>query len=252
MSQALSQSSKKIYEEIKAGFEKIVNEHKLDCHEISISSQGLSPEEAIGNTKRKDYPILTGKEVMLQAEYRGFHGQSFTDSPATFSGSLAEVLAMDMVNDPHARGIYFAAMNAVMKSLGLIEHTIHCKTEEPVECAKHCLAEFKAKHQGKKIVLVGYQPSLFEALAADFELRVLDLNPANVGKNCFGVVVEHGINDYQAAIDWADLVFCTGSVFCNGTMDLYLDIKKPVIFFGITASGAAHILGLERFCPLAK
>nr|WP_314461232.1 hypothetical protein [uncultured Clostridium sp.] len=32
-------------------------------------SKSLSPEEAIGNTRRKDFPILAGQEVMLWAEY---------------------------------------------------------------------------------------------------------------------------------------------------------------------------------------
>ena len=247
----MNEKQKRIDAAIRAGFEKIVAEHGMDACRVTITGRGLTPEEAIGNTRRKDYPILTGKEVMLQAECSGSLGQSFTDAPSTFEGSLQEVMALDMEHDPHARGLYFAAMNAVMRHLGLIEHTVHCRTEEPVECAGLCLEQLKREHAGKKIALVGYQPSLFEALSGEFPLRVLDLNPANVGQERFGVTVEHGIDDYESVVEWADLILCTGSVFCNGTMDRYIDIGKPVIFFGITASGAGHILGLKRMCPKA-
>lgn len=240
-----------IYKTIQNGFEYIIRKYSLNAFKVSIKSRGLSPEEAIGNTKRRDYPILTGKEVMLQADCKGALGQAFSEAPSDFNGSLQEIMEMSL-SDPHARGLYFASMNAVMNHLGLIKHTVHCRTHELIECADCCLDFLKKEYAGQKIALIGYQPSMFEVLSENFPLRVLDLNPVNVGQKRFGIVVEHGIDDYEKVVlDWADLVLCTGSVFSNATMDKYIDIGKKVIFFGITASGAGHILKLNRFCPLS-
>ena len=50
---------------------KIINDYHIDTKEKSVITYGLTPEEAIGITERKDYPILTGQDVMLQASYRG-------------------------------------------------------------------------------------------------------------------------------------------------------------------------------------
>ena len=51
--------------------------------------------------------------------------------------------------------------------------------------------------------------------------------------------------------DWAELVLCTGSTLCNGSFVNFLDIGKPVLFFGTSCAGAAHVLGAERFCPMS-
>ncbi|MDK2966933.1 DUF364 domain-containing protein, partial [Lacrimispora sp.] len=202
------------------------------------------------NTRRKDFPILTGREVMLQAEYQGAKGQAFTDAPSEFKGTLREILALDLDKDLHSRGLFIASLNAVMAKIGLIEHTVHCRTEEPENCAGEILDIVKRDYKDRKIALIGYQPSILEALSKDFTVRVLDLNPKNVGQTRYGIKVEHGIDDYkEVVLDWSDVVLCTGSTLCNGTIVQYFDIGKEVIFFGITVAGAAKLLGLKRLCP---
>lgn len=241
-----------LYREIKERFQQLIADYHIDTKEMSVITYGLTPEEAIGITERKDYPILTGKDVMLQASYRGARGQAFTDAPADYSGTLEEILNMDILTDEHARGLFFASMNAVMRHLNLIEGTVHCRGEEPPKCAILCLDHLLKEYAGKRIALIGYQPSLFQALSGNFPLRVLDLNPDNVGQERFGIIVEHGINDYDdVVLNWADLVLCTSSTFCNATMDRYIDIGKPVIFFGISGAGACYLLSLDRLCPLS-
>ena len=47
---------------------------------------------------------------------------------------------------------------------------------------------------------------------------------------------------------YAELILCTGSTLCNGSIIDYLDLDKDVLFFGTTASGAAPLLGLKRVC----
>jgi uncharacterized protein (DUF4213/DUF364 family) len=253
-SPAISGKAAQIYRTIRERFLAVLKEHDVKPGRVRITSQGLSPEEAIGRTDRTDMPILTGKEIMLQASYEGSRGQAFTDAPALFEGPLDDILAMDLERDPHARGLYLAAMNAVLRHLGCLDHTVHCKDMEPKDCSGRWLEHLKEKYDGGRVALVGYQPWLFQAISADdtFALRVLDLNPDNVGAERFGVVVEHGIDDYREVVrEWADVVLCTSSVFANATMDRYIDIGTDVLFYGISGAGAIYLLGLQRFCPLS-
>ncbi len=41
--------------------------------------KGLNPKEAIGTPDRNDYPILKGKELIIEATFKDAKGQSFTD-----------------------------------------------------------------------------------------------------------------------------------------------------------------------------
>lgn len=244
---------KELFDRLVSEFVRILEEHDMASDEIIIKARGLSPEEAIGNTSRKDYPILSGREVMLEAEYRGSGGQAFTSAPSGFRGKLSDILDMDIDDDPHVRGLFIAAMNAVMRYLGLADRTIHCKDGEPEECARQAAAYIKENYGTPRIALVGYQPALLETLSKEFPLRVLDLNPDNVGSIRYGIKVEHGEDDRREVVDgWAQLILCTGSTLCNGTIVDYLDIDKEVLFFGTTLSGSADMLGCRRICFCAR
>ncbi|MEG2298525.1 MAG: DUF364 domain-containing protein [Anaerovoracaceae bacterium] len=249
----MSVSEKEFFEELQKRFEKVVEENNVKLKEIKIKSKGLTPEEAIGITSRTDYSILDGSEIMLQADCQGCIGQAFTSSPADFVGTIEDVMKLDINKDDYNKGLYISTMNSVMNYLGKTTNTIHCKDEGPDECSQEIAKVMIKEHQGKKIALIGYQPSIFQALSNDFDLRVLDLNPKNVGKVRFGVKVEHGIEDFDEVVkDWADLVLCTGSCLCNGTITNFLDLKKPVIYFGTTIAAAADLFGFKRICPKSK
>lgn len=242
-------TQKQLYGTLKMEFLKMLEAANLIEAEIEIDSKVLSPEEAIGITKRRDFPIIQGKEVMLQAEYKGAFGQSFTDSPAIFKGTLKEICSMDLESDAQAKGLFIAALNAVMNHLGKAKCTVHCKGEGPEKCAVDAVQYIIGKYGNPKVALVGYQPALLEKLSQKFELRVLDLNKENIGQVRYGVKVEDGISNYaEVAKEWADLVLCTGSTICNGTIVNFIGLDKPVLFFGTTLAGAAPILGLERLC----
>jgi hypothetical protein len=241
-------TEQQFYTELRDRFERIINARKLSAEHIKISSKALSAEEAIGITKRRDFPIITGKEILLQAEYLGSFGQAFTDSPAVFNGTLGEILALDLNGDVHARGLFIAALNAVLRHLSLASGTIHCKNEEPELCAKQFVNFVSENYGTPKIALVGFQPALIENLAAHFTLRVLDLNADNIGKTKYGVLIEDGIKDYDAVIDWAELVLCTGSTVSNGSIVNFIGLEKPVVFFGTTLAGTAELMGLQRAC----
>ena len=202
-----------LYERLKKEFARIVAENGLAEEPVAVRCRALTPEEAIGNTRRTDFPILEGKDVMIQAEYRGSRGQAFTDAPAAFSGTLAQVLALDILQDAHARGLFIACLNAVMAHLGRCTGTVHCRTQGPEQCAVDMHAWLDTEYpNARRVGLVGYQPALLEMLAGSGrQVRVLDLNPENVGATRFGVRVEDGARAREDLIQWADLILCTGS-----------------------------------------
>ena len=243
-------TSEELFTTLRSRFIDVLKANDIEKEPVQVTCRSLSPEEAIGTPGRQDFPILTGKDVMIQAEFRGCRGQAFTDAPASFSGTLSEILDMDLIHDAHARGLFVAVMNAVMESLGLCRGTVHCRTEGPELCAQKMKA-WLAGHRpdAKKITLVGYQPALLEMLSkSGYQVRVLDLNPKNIGQVRHEVTVEDGLTAMQSAIDSADVILCTGSTLCNGTIVDYILPEKDVLFFGTSAAGAAKLLGLNRVC----
>ena len=243
-------------EEVKKKFEKLVRENNLLDKKLLIKAKGLSVQQAIGSPKRQDYPILQGKEIMLEADLEGFKGQSFTSAPCDYTGNLAEIINLNL-DDDYQLALYVAAINTVMTYLGLLDKTIHCKDEEPEECAKE-LVKFIIKEYGAntKVGLIGYNPSLLEALAKKFSLLASDLNLNNIGKEKFGVKILDGEKETEYLIKNSELVFFTGSTLCNGSFPIILDTlkkyKKPFYVFGITGAGICKLNNYNRFCPFAK
>lgn len=243
-----------IYSKLKDSFEKLIVENNLIDEDIIINVKSLTPEESIGtDTKRQDFPILTGKESMIEADFKGAKGQAFTTARVSFSGQLAELLNLDIGEDPYDTGLFISALNAVMRYLGLITGTIHCQNQEPEICAEKLLNFVKDNFCDKKIALVGYQPAMLEALSkGGCNIRNLDLNPKNIGENRYGIVVEDGEKNYEEVINnWADVVLCTGSTIINGSIVNYSDLNIPVLFYGNTIAGPAKCLGLNRLCYCA-
>ncbi|MGN0295406.1 MAG: Rossmann-like domain-containing protein [Lachnospiraceae bacterium] len=238
------------YDTLKQRFKQLLTDYEIGNETVEITCRALSPEEAIGKTKRRDFPILTGKDIMIQAEFRGCRGQAFTEAPLEFRGSLAEIVNADLSRDPYARGLYIATLNAVMSYLGKCTGTVHCRTDGPESCARDMYGWLRANYPDiSRITLVGYQPALLEMLSgSEYQVRVLDLNPGNIGAARYGITVEDGEKARNDASEWADLILCTGSTVCNGTIVNYLDLDTEVVFFGTTLSGCAELMGLKRAC----
>lgn len=242
-------TEEKLFITLRDKFREIVENNQLLNRELKVECRALSPEEAIGDTKRKDYPILNGKEVMMQADFEGGIGQSFTDTPSAFTGTLAEVLELDIVNSEYDRNIFIAALNAVMRKLGKCDRSIHCRNNGPEECAEKIVDTLMKTYGPKvKIAQIGYQPAMLEHLAEKFDVRILDLNPENVGEMRYGVKVLDGVKDYEETVQWADLILCTGSTLGNGTIVKFMNLDKEVLYYGTSAAGAAELLGLKRIC----
>ncbi len=239
-----------LFRTLKEKYRELLAAHSLEQEAVTISCRALSAEEAIGETKRRDFPIITGKDIMIQAEYRSGRGQAFTDAPAVFEGSLADIARLEIETNSHNRGIFIASLNAVMNALGLCSGTVHCRKDGPECCAVDMKAYLDRQWpSADKIGLVGYQPALLQMLSeSGRRVRVLDLNRDNIGQTRYGVVVEDGDVALEDLKGWADLILCTGSTLCNGTIANYLDLPTPVLFFGITAAGACRLMGWNRVC----
>ena len=212
-------TSEELFTTLRSRFIEVLKANGIEKEPVEVSCRSLSPEEAIGTPGRQDFPILTGKDVMIQAEFRGCRGQAFTDAPASFSGTLSEILEMDLIHDAHARGLFVAVMNAVMESLGLCRGTVHCRTEGPELCAQKMKA-WLAGHRpdAKKITLVGYQPALLEMLSkSGYQVRVLDLNPKNIGQVRHGVTATVPTSFYvpeaPCATGQLSITFCPKRMF---------------------------------------
>lgn len=240
-----------LFQDLKEQFRKIVEENNLLYEPIAITGRPLTTEEAIGNPERQDFPLIKGKERLLQATFKDSIGQAFTSMPDCFEGELVEIINQPLKND-FDRAVFVTTLNAVMSYLGLIDCTIHCKDNEPEDCAIELVTFLKESYDNSKVALIGLQPSFLEQLVSFFEVRVLDLDPKQVGTEKFGVKIEDGKNNLQDVLDWCDVILATGSTLVNGTIGPLINAESPVILYGTTIAGGAHLLDLKRYCKYAK
>jgi len=238
-----------MYEILKEKLRTFVNEHNWSAEEITVTAQTLSPEEAIGNPEEDDYPILKGREQIMEARFRGARGHAFTDMFGNYRGTINEILGMEMKNN-FRRAVFVATLNAVLRHLGMVEGTVHCKDRAPQECSKILVEKIRSEFGNPRIFLVGFQPRMAEALAQRFLLRITDLDETNIGTQKFGVNIQPP-GEVQQNIEWCDLMVVTGSTAVNNTMQEFIG-KKPVLFYGVTVAGPAYLLGSNRFCPFGS
>lgn len=238
-----------IYDELKRKAADTMAHHHMLGEKVMVKARALSAQEAIGNPEADDFPIQKGKERLMQAEIHGASGQAFTDRFGDYEGTLAEILAAPLSNN-YRRAVFVAALNAALRHLGLIEGTVHCRDQGPKQCAE-ALSDFIRDKYGKvKIAQIGFQPRMVEILASQFPVRVLDMDPDNIGSRKFGALIESS-QASESVVNWADLLVVTGTTLVNGTLPVFLD-AKPAVFYGTTIAGAAYLMGWERFCACSN
>ena len=237
------------YQDSREFLHELTDQHRIINEEIKvISARTLTPEEAIGNPERRDFPLLKGKEVMVEAVFRQAKGQAYTDMPGEFNGPVRELISLPLENN-FQRAMYIAGLNAIMRHYGQAANTIHCRNQEPGVCASQ-LPGYIKQHYGKpKIAFVGFQPAMIAALRQSFNLRVIDLDNDNVGREKFGLTVE-GMEKTGDVLSWGEIILATGSTCVNATIGRFIG-RKPVIFYGVTIAGMAAIHKLRRYCPCA-
>ena len=238
-----------MFETLRREFARIARENGLESEKVQVVAQPLTPEEAIGRPEDLDYPILKGKERLMQAELMGTPGQAFTDMFGKYEGTISDIIRSELRTNFH-RAVFISTLNAVMNHLGLIDKAVHCKDQEPRRCSLELLGYIREKFGQPKIAMVGFQPRIVEVLSKGFPLRVTDLDSENIGRDKFGIPIE-GPERTQANLIWCDVALVTGTTIVNDTIGEFL-IQKPTIFYGVTISGAAKILGLNHFCAYGR
>ncbi|MGM0602029.1 MAG: Rossmann-like domain-containing protein [Bacillota bacterium] len=243
-----------VLKKTKNEFFEIIKDYSIEKDKIDIEIMGLSPEEAIGNPGRDDFPLLIGKEVMIQADYSGSLGQAFTDHPGRFSGSIADIIDLKLDNNYH-RALFISTVNAVLNHLNMAEKTIHCRDQEPHECSQEMVNWIRQNSDAEHIGIIGYQPAITEECSKVFgneNVKVTDLNPKLISEYKDGVKIWDGNTDTEKLIKESDLVLVTGSSVVNNSIDNIIDIlnkySKEYYFFGNTIAGAAVLADLPRLC----
>lgn len=235
-----------ILSKLKTRFLDLIETNQMGDVPIRVQVRDLTPEEAIGNPEDRDYPLVKGRERLLEADVLGSKGQAFTDFPGRFSGMLKEVAGLPQDNNRN-RAVFIAALNALMRHLGQIDKTIHCKDTAPPLCAAELARHLRENFGRPKVALVGFQPRMAQSMARDFAVKATDMDAENIGQTKFGILIE-GPGQTLKNIEWCDVAVVTGSTVVNDTADA-LRIGKPMLFFGVTVAGPAALLGLNRFCP---
>jgi len=239
-------------------FKQMVTECGLLDKEVSVLVKTLTPEEAIGTPGRRDFPILVGRERVIEAEFLGAKAHAFTDSPCEFVGTLSGIVDSALVTNGQ-RALYIAAMNAVLRYLTIIDSTLHCRDEEPEKCAGEISSFIMEKYGKVKIGLVGFNPAIAARLSQDFgsaDLRITDLSELNIGTEKFGVKIWDGSLRTEDLVRESDLVILTGTTLVNDTFDRILNFigkhGKEYLIFGVTAAGVSKLMGLRRICPCSR
>ncbi|SCY49448.1 Rossmann-like domain-containing protein [Desulfoluna spongiiphila] len=231
------------FDELRDALGQEISANHLSGQRIQVRCKALSAKEAIGTPEHEDYPIIKGREVMVEAEFGGAKGQAFADAYEEADYSVDDLMTMALDSN-RRRASFIAGLNAVYRYLNLCDKTVHCRDAEPLECASH-VAE--AVVPGQKVLLVGHQPRFLEKLSAHGAVRAVDMDEGNIGTAFSGVVIEPP-EMTEEAIDWCDTIFATGSTLVNGSLPTFLNRGKPVVFYGVTVSAAARILNLNTYC----
>ena len=220
-----------------------------DLDDEVVVTRPLSSYEAIGEPDRDDFPLLRGEEVLMHAVYRGSAGQAFTSAKGAFSGTLKEVLGFPL-STTFERATFVCTMNAVMRYLGLVEGTVHCKDSGPKDCASR-LKEWLRDEKITSVGLVGMQPAFLEALVEVFGSDVMVSDMQEAGNIKYGREVLDGM-DQSELFEQSQLVFITSTTLVNNTIDDMLKLaernQNRVVFYGTTIAGAAYLMGWDRWC----
>lgn len=216
---------------------------------VQVVAGPLTVEQAIGNPGGGDFPIQKGKERLMEARFRDARGQAFTDHYGQYGGTLREVAALPL-DDNFRRAVFVATLNAVLRSTGAVENTVHCRDDGPRTCASGLPAYLRERFGAPRVTQIGFQPAMVGALHGAFEHRVLDMDADNIGQVKRGALVE-GPEKTAEAVAWADVLLVTGTTFANDSIAEFLT-DKPVVFYGTTISGAAALMGWERYCPCSS
>jgi hypothetical protein len=251
-------NSSAFLENSRAKLSKLIKEKHLENVDVSVMVKPLTAEEAIGEPGRRDFPIIEGKERVIEAQVLGAKGHAFTDSPGEFDGKLEQILDFPLTTNK-SRAIYVATLNAVLRYLDLCEKTVHCKDEEPVECGKEIASHISEKWGNAKVGLIGLNPAIAESLVQTFKpenVKITDLNMQNINCVKWGVLIWDGRKMTELLVKQSNVVLITGTTLVNATFDHIMNCifnyGKNHLVYGVTAAGVCKLVGLNRICPYGR
>jgi uncharacterized protein (DUF4213/DUF364 family) len=242
------------YKSLRNKFLRLTEEKSLLDNEITIRTHILNPNEAIGNPDRKDFPLLKGKEVLMQAAFLGMKGQAYTDNPSEFTGLLREIINLPL-NDSWQKALFVASLNAVMKYLHPDMTTVHCKNNEPEECAEEMVTYIQTLNP-HSVGIVGLQPAILDAMVRTLgkeHVICIDRDEDNKNNIKCGVPIRWGDRkSIEKLFKNSDVVLATGSCAANGSLPDILNVARnydsDLYFYGVTIVGAARLMGLNHLC----
>ncbi|MEN6461481.1 MAG: FAD-dependent oxidoreductase [Syntrophomonas sp.] len=88
-------------------------------------------------------------------EVDGNMGQAFTASPMEYSGTVSDILELSS-NHPGNLALQVATLNALVKGVGLFDHTIHCRDADPELCARAIARTVMDKRGKCRVGIIGY------------------------------------------------------------------------------------------------
>lgn len=246
---------------LRSVFMNVLQEYNVDDEDTIICWHQTGEQLEL---KGRDYALLRGREILLTCKYRSGIGQVFTVAPRSYRGRLREVMELDL-EDIRNNSLFHAVMNAVLRSLGLIDKTVHCRGREAGICGTMLARKLLAKYgQTARILHIGYQPSHVEALARVFHdnVMVTDLSNELVWRRRHGRLVVDGVLD-RYFLSQVDIVLLTASSIANNTAWEILDQAvlqgKKVIVYGISSAAAIYLLreklrlfNIEHYCPYGR
>jgi hypothetical protein len=242
------------YTNLQKLFAELIAKHNLADQAVEINARILSNEEAIGNPNRDDYPLLKGKEFLMEARCMDMVGQAYTDAPSCLTTNLAQI-SHTALDTTEQRALFISTLNAVVRAIEPQLKTIHCHNDEPERCAEQMMNAI-AILKPQKIGLVGLQPAILEALVKRWgaqAVQCLDRDNSMRGTSKYGVPILWGDSaETQAVFSASDLILATGSTIVNGSLPGLLELAEqthtPIYFYGTSIAGAAKILHLNHLC----
>jgi len=244
-----------MYTKLKNALTDLAEKNGLMESNVNITAKILTSEEAIGETERKDFPLLQGKEFLIQADFKNALGQAFTDAPGNFKGKLKEILELKLTNN-NDRALFIATLNAVMRYVDAADKTIHCKNKEPELCASEIARTIINKYNADiKIGIVGFQPAIIDNFSKELpaeNIKVTDLDKENINKIKYEVLIWDGRKKTEELFKTSDVILATGSTVVNDGLSQLISLseeyQKPLYLYGTTVAGTSKILNLERLC----
>jgi len=242
------------YNELQHRFSQLIERNDLADKTVEIKARILSSEEALGNPSRDDYPLLKGKEFLMEARFMDVSGQAYTDAPSELTTTLAEI-ANSKLYEPPQRALFIATLNAVVRYIDGDLKTVHCRNDEPEKCADQIIEAIRPADP-HTVGLVGLQPAILAVLSKTYgpdNVLCVDRDTSLRGTSKHDVPILWGDEETtEMVFSRSDVVLSTGSTVVNGSLPDLLALSEkfqtPIFFYGTSVAGTARLMSLNHLC----